>query len=86
MLGTPLVICIALFLVLGLKTSGIYLVGLIVAFPIALFFLSVAFFSFDGSADVALQIIIITVAEIGAIAGALAGFAVKKYKNNKRQE
>jgi len=84
--GGPLAICVGLFFFLGLKISGIYLVGLTVAFPFALFFFGVTFFSYNDSVDVAVLYILIASAEIGAIAGALTGFAVKKYKNNKRQE
>ena len=84
--GMPMLIGATLFFLLGGKTSGLMLIGLVLIFPFALFFLAVGIFPARNSPDVALQLIIIISAAIGAISGALIGFAVKKYKNGKRQE
>lgn len=84
--GMPMLIGAVLFFLLGRKISGLMLIGLTLILPFVLFFLAIALFPANDSPDVALQLIIIISAAIGAIAGALAGFAVKKYKNGKRQE
>ena len=84
--GMPMLIGTSMFFLLGRKISGLMLIGLTLIFPFVLFFLAVGIFPARNSPDVALQLIIIISAAIGAISGALVGFAVKKYKNGKRQE
>ena len=84
--GMPMLIGAVLFFLLGGKVSGPMLIGLTLIFPFVLFFLAAGIFPANDSPDVALQLIIIVSASIGAISGALVGFAVKKYKNGKRQE
>ena len=84
--GMPMLIGAVLFFLLGGKVSGLVLIGLALMFPFVLFFLAVGLFPARDSPDVAFQLIVIFSAVVGAISGALVGFAVKKYKNGKRQE
>ncbi len=84
--GGPFAIAGILFYLLGRYKSGLLLVGLLVIFPFAVFFTLVNILPMNDSPDVVIPVLVVIIGSIGAVTGAVIGFAVRKHKATKRQE